>query len=116
MPQAKIKEEFKTTFIAFGGRGYLELGQRDDIDQLAIMAIESQDNSLLQFFEQPMPSVDQLKKAKTDAELLQNPNVPVPATEEVKESVSSSTVNTNVEEVRGLREAGKLSQTGKDKI
>jgi hypothetical protein len=69
MPQAKIREEFKTTFIAFNGRGYLELGQRDDIDDLAITALESGNKSLLQVFEQPMPTLAALKKNKTDEEL-----------------------------------------------
>jgi hypothetical protein len=88
MPQAKIKEEFKTTFIAFGGRGYLELGQRDDTDDLAIMALESGSQQLLQVFEQPMPTVEELKKAKTDKEL--KAFVPAKA-EEVKTTAKADT-------------------------
>jgi hypothetical protein len=88
MPQAKIKEEFITTFIAFNGRGYLELGQRDDTDDLAITALESGNKNLLQVFEQPMPTLAALKKNKTDAEL--KAFVPVAVEPKVETKVETS--------------------------
>lgn len=67
MAQAVIKDEHKQTTIAFGNSG-LPLGLRDDIDQLAILAHESQDPSLLNLFK-VLPPLAELKKSKVDAEL-----------------------------------------------
>jgi len=67
MALAKIKKEHETTVVAFGNSG-LPLGQRDDIDQLAIIAQESKNPSLLALFEK-LPTLAELKKTKTDAEL-----------------------------------------------
>lgn len=63
----KIKDEYKKTVVAFGNSG-LPLGERDDLYLLAIIAMESQDPSLLQFFEK-LPTLEALKKEKTDREL-----------------------------------------------
>lgn len=83
MALAKIKQEHKDTFIAFGGGGALTLGQRTDIDRLAVIALESGDKSLLELFEQPMPSLQELKKQQTDADLKKSPVV-IKRTEEKK--------------------------------
>lgn len=74
MPLSKIKKEFETTVIAFGTSG-LPLGKRDDIDELAIIAQESQNPNLVQLFD-ILPPLDQLKKTKTDA-VLKSPDVAV---------------------------------------
>lgn len=68
MANIKIKEEFLQTVVAFGKSG-LPLGSRDDLADLAIMAQESGDPVLLQYFDGKLPTVAALKKAKTDAEL-----------------------------------------------
>jgi hypothetical protein len=69
MAVAKLKEQHKSTFVAFGGGGSRLLGQRDDLDKLALMAVESGDKSLLSLFEAPLPSADELRKSITDSEL-----------------------------------------------
>jgi hypothetical protein len=68
MALAVIKEEYRTKRVGFGNSATL-LGNRTDIDDLAIMALESQDKSLLILFEQPMPLLAALKKNKTEAGL-----------------------------------------------
>lgn len=62
-----IKEEFLSTVVGFGKSG-LPLGSRDDLGDLAIIAQESQDPTLLNLFEK-LPSLDALKKHKTDKQL-----------------------------------------------
>lgn len=71
--KAKLKAEHKTTFVAFNGGGSTLLGDRDDLDKLAIMAIQSGDKSLLNLFEQPLPSLDELKKSDVDDQLKKGP-------------------------------------------
>lgn len=87
MATAKIKKEFLETFIAFGGGGSKLLGERDDIDQLAIIAHESGHKGLLNLFE-VLPSLEELKKAKVDAQLKSGPKEekPVPK-QEVKPKI-----------------------------
>lgn len=72
MPLSKIKDEFKSTFIAFNGGGRKLLGERDDIDVLAIIAHESQDKTLLVLFEE-LPPLAELKKARVEASLKKSP-------------------------------------------
>lgn len=67
MALAKIKKEFETTVVAFGNSG-LPLGKRDDIDQLAIIALESGNPNLLSLFEK-LPTLEELKKTKVATEL-----------------------------------------------
>jgi hypothetical protein len=67
MPLAIVKEEFQNKKISFGKSG-LPLGQRDDIDELAIIALESNDKSLLNLFEK-LPPLAELKKKKVDEQL-----------------------------------------------
>lgn len=64
---SKIKEEFKTKRVAFG-KSAAPLGSRTDLDDLAIIAHESQSKSLLNLFEK-LPALSLLKKTKTDSEL-----------------------------------------------
>jgi hypothetical protein len=68
MPLAEIKNEFKNKRVAFGNSA-APLYQRQDIDELAILALESQDSSLLRLFQEPLPELSILKKNKTDIEL-----------------------------------------------
>lgn len=67
MPLSKIKPEHAKKYVGFGTKTG-NLGDRDDIDDLAIIAHESQDPSLLDLFESA-PSLDDLKKAKTEGQL-----------------------------------------------
>lgn len=67
MALSKIKDQYASTVVAFGNSG-LPLGQRDDIDDLAIMAHRSQDPTLLELFE-TLPSLDELLKKKADDSL-----------------------------------------------
>jgi hypothetical protein len=67
MPLSEVKTEFKSKKIAFG-KHYLPLGSREDIDDIAIAALESNDPSLLKLFKK-LPELSQLKKVKTEAAL-----------------------------------------------
>jgi hypothetical protein len=67
MALSKIKAEFLNKVVAFGKSGK-PLGERDDIDDLAIIALESGNKTLLVLFE-TLPSLGELKKAKTDLQL-----------------------------------------------
>lgn len=64
MALAKIKSQYASTVVAFGNSG-LPLGERDDIDQLALMAQESKNPNLIKYFE-VLPSAAELKKQDTD--------------------------------------------------
>lgn len=87
MEKATIKEEFKTTVIGFGNSG-LPLGERDDLNDLALIAHESQDPSLLNLFDN-LPAHDELKKARVDADLAKSKVVPLPQAEIPKDAVVS---------------------------
>ncbi|MGE9312889.1 hypothetical protein ACLOAU_14675 [Niabella sp. CJ426] len=63
----KYKEEFKDQRVAFG-KSAAPLHLRDDLHELAILALESGDKSLLHLFEE-LPTLEELKKAKTDRDL-----------------------------------------------
>jgi len=69
MVQATIKEEFKNKRLAFG-KSANPLYKRSgiEINELAIIAHESKDKSLLQLFE-TFPTLAELKKTKTDQQL-----------------------------------------------
>jgi len=67
MPLSEIKKEFLNKRVAFG-KSAAPLYKRDDLDDLAIIALESQDPSLLRLFER-LPELAVLKKVKTEAEL-----------------------------------------------
>lgn len=68
MPQAKIKDEFKKIYVAFGKQTG-KLGDRDDIDDLAVIAIKSKDPSLIKLFVQPLPALEELQKSVVDKKL-----------------------------------------------
>ena len=63
----KIKETAKEKIIAYNGRA-LPLGQRSDYGELAIIALESGDTSLLEVFE-TLPTLEELKKQKVEQSL-----------------------------------------------
>lgn len=67
MPLSKIKSEHASKIIAFGKRSDIPIGQRADIDDLAIMAHESGNRNLIRLFETPIPDLATLKKAKTES-------------------------------------------------
>ena len=62
MALSKIKKEFANKRVAFGKSG-ARLSERKDIDDLAIIALESKNPSLLMLFEQ-MPDLETLKKKR----------------------------------------------------
>ena len=99
MATARIKEQYKTAVVSFGNSG-LPLGVRDDIDQLAIIAMESGNKLLINFFEH-LPPLEDLKNGRLESKLASiNIDRKVQAHEEVitseknisdsKESVSNS--------------------------
>ena len=67
MPLAIIKKEFLHKRVAFG-KSAAPLHKREDIDELAIMAHESNNPMLLRLFE-TLPTLAELKKKKTDTAL-----------------------------------------------
>jgi hypothetical protein len=67
MALSEIKPEYQNKKIAFNKHAS-PIGFRPDIDDLAIMAHESQDPSLIRLFKK-LPPLSQLKKQKTDLEL-----------------------------------------------
>lgn len=73
-PISEIKEEFKSTLIVFNGGGQKTLGERDDIDVLAILAHKSQNPNLLKLFKF-LPSLQELEQAKVESQLKKSPAV-----------------------------------------
>jgi hypothetical protein len=67
MPLSEVKPEYKDKKIAFG-KHYTAISSREDIDDIAIAALESNDPSLLKLFKK-LPDLSQLKKVKTEAAL-----------------------------------------------
>lgn len=67
MPLSRYKQEFKDKRVAFG-KSAAPLYLREDLDELAVIALESGDKTLLDLFEH-LPSLEELKKQKTDLEL-----------------------------------------------
>lgn len=67
MGLAVIKKQHLTKRVAFG-KTAAPLYKRDDIDELAIIALESRNKNLIDLFE-TLPALDVLKKAKTDQQL-----------------------------------------------
>ena len=70
----KIKETAKEKIVAYNGRA-LPLGQRSDYGELAVIALESGDPSLLEVFE-TLPTLEELKKKKLEQALPQLPELP----------------------------------------
>lgn len=68
MPLSKIKEEYKSAFISFNGGGKIKLGERQDIDQLAILALESRNPNLTKLFSY-LPTLEELKKSSLESAL-----------------------------------------------
>lgn len=67
MPLSKIKNNYLSKRVAFG-KTAAPLYKRDDIDDLAIIARESGNKSLIDLFE-TLPELSVLKKARTDKQL-----------------------------------------------
>jgi hypothetical protein len=76
MPKSIIKEEFKSTLVVFNGGGQKLLGEREDIDVLAVMALESQNPNLINLFEY-LPSLEELKSAQFEAQIKKNDAVAI---------------------------------------
>jgi hypothetical protein len=68
MALAIIRKEFLSKRVAFG-KSAARLRDRTDIDDLAIIALESQNENLLRLFETPMPDLQLLKKNRIDGQL-----------------------------------------------
>lgn len=67
----KIKKEFQETRVAYNGSG-LPLGLRNDIHVLARLALDGDDASLLNMFEET-PTDEMVKDAEAEAFLAANP-------------------------------------------
>jgi hypothetical protein len=76
MPKSIIKEEFKSTLVVFNGGGQKLLGEREDIDVLAVMALESQNRNLINLFEY-LPSLEELKSAQFETQIKKNDAVAI---------------------------------------
>ncbi len=63
--EIKIKKEFETEIVGFNGAA-LPLGQRTDLDMLALLALQSNNHNLLRYFEK-LPTIQELENAKTNA-------------------------------------------------
>lgn len=59
----KLKDEHKDRVIGFNGSG-LPLGQRNDLKELAEIAVKSNDKSLLELFEE-LPTIAEIEKSKS---------------------------------------------------
>lgn len=68
MPLSKIKEEFKQKKISFGKNSDKPIGDRHDIDDLAVIARESGNPNLIRLFE-TLPELADLKKARLEPQL-----------------------------------------------
>lgn len=79
--KAKIKAEFKDLQIGFNNSG-VPLGMRDDIDILARLAIDGQDQYLLSLFE-TLPSETELLESAGEQFLAENPT-PAPVVPEAQ--------------------------------
>lgn len=75
--EIKIKKEFETEIVGFNGAA-LPLGQRTDLDMLALLALQSSNHNLLRYFEK-LPTLQELENAKTNAFIKK--------TEEVKKGI-----------------------------
>lgn len=64
MSLSVIKPQYANKYVGFG-KGSGRLGKRQDIDDLAIIALESKDESLLTLFE-TLPPLADLKKNKVE--------------------------------------------------
>lgn len=75
MNDVHIKDEHKKRFVAFGGKGRINLGDRSqaDLRVLAIMAIKAKDKLLLSFFKEPLPSLEELQKNSTEVQIAKGP-------------------------------------------
>ena len=62
-----LKTDAEKQVVGYNGRS-LPLGSREDLDKLAIIALESGDKSLLGLFES-IPTLEELKAAKVATEL-----------------------------------------------
>jgi hypothetical protein len=69
----KIKPVHGERYIAFKsstpGKVPLKNRNQEDLIRLAIVGLESKDKSILDLFEGPLPSLDDLKKGKTEIAL-----------------------------------------------
>lgn len=70
MPLSKIKSQYLSKRVAFG-KTAAPLYKREDIDDLAIIALESGHKNLIELFE-VLPELSVLKKARTEAQLKRN--------------------------------------------
>lgn len=66
-----IKPEHKNAIIAFDKSGRVSLGNRtqESLRNLAILALESRDPSLLKLFQEPLPSLSELKFERFQSKL-----------------------------------------------
>lgn len=67
--KVKIKQQYHKEIVGFGKTPAVPLGQRDDIEELARIALQSKNPTLLRYFEE-LPDLDELEK-KRDQQFLQ---------------------------------------------
>lgn len=73
--EIKIKKEFETEIVGFNGAA-LPLGQRTDLDMLALLALQSNNHNLLRYFEK-LPTLQELEtdKAKSFLKKTEEPKI-----------------------------------------
>ncbi len=62
--EIKIKKEFESEIVGFNGAA-LPLGQRTDLDMLALLALQSNNHNLLRYFEK-LPILSELETIKVN--------------------------------------------------
>ena len=87
MPATKLKKGNEKTVVGFNNSS-LPLGERDDLEKLAEIAVRSGDQSLLDLFES-VPTKKELDKAKSAKFLAETSNV------DNKDGDSGQNTNTN---------------------
>lgn len=62
--EIKVKKEFENEIVGFNGAAQ-PLGQRTDLDMLAMLALQSNNHNLLRYFEK-LPTLGELETAKAN--------------------------------------------------
>lgn len=96
-----IKSKYANKYVAFKGAGGTKLGELSEkqLNDLAIIAQESQHSSLLELFEGELPSLDELKGDKNKKET--KPALSKVVAEGDVKQASSSTQNTGTGNLGG---------------
>jgi hypothetical protein len=77
MAEIKLKPEHRDTIVGFNGGGRVGLGYRDDL-HILMMAGFQRNKQLLQYFDEPYPSYEELVQMEEEyAEKLERENIEI---------------------------------------